>query len=317
MLFKSLCYALIAGVMLLPVVTAPIALALGVLFSLTVGNPAPEYSQRISTLLLKACIVGLGFGLPFDVVMKNGAHGLWVSGIGVVTVLLLGLSLGRLFRLNWQPVHLISAGTAICGGSAIAAVGPVIGARQSVLSMSLASVFVLNAAALYLFPFVAHILDLSQRQFALWAALAIHDTSSVLGAAASYGDQALAEATVLKLARAMWIVPLVVGFLMVARREKLISGPVAWPLFVVLFVVASAARSTIPAWQPAFDIVFSLAQRGLVLVLFMIGSGLTLEFLRQIGWRLFGFATVLWLLISALTLAVVVFFPSVAPSAGQ
>jgi len=299
--------------MLLPVFTPPLALALGVLFAMTLGNPAPEKLQRGASLLLKTCVVGLGFGLPLDAVTGVGLKGLWVSGASVIFVLMAGAGIARLFHLDRPTARLISVGTAICGGSAIASVAPVIGASHSSLSVSLASVFILNAAALYLFPIVGHGLELTQSQFAFWAALAIHDTSSVVGAAASYGDQALAEATVLKLARAMWIVPLVVGFWMVRRGENSAKGPLAWPLFVGLFVLAAAARSALPSMEFAFDSAAWLAQRGLVLVLFVIGSGMTRELLGQVGWRPLSFALILWLLVSSLTLGLVIYCPSIAP----
>jgi len=311
MSFRNSCYLLTAAAMLLPVFTAPLALALGIAFALTLGNPAPEKCQLGASLLLKTCVVGLGFGLTLDAVVGVGLQGLWVSGAVVIFVLSVGTGLARLFCLDRPPARLISVGTAICGGSAIAAVAPVIGASHSALSVSLASVFVLNAAALYIFPAVANSLELTQSQFALWAALAIHDTSSVIGAAASYGDQALAEATVLKLARAMWIVPLVIGFWVVRRGEKSSNGPLAWPLFIGLFVLAAAARSALPELELAFDSLAWLAQRGLVLVLFVIGSGMTRELLTQVGWRSLSFALVLWVLVCCLTLGIVIYWPSI------
>jgi uncharacterized integral membrane protein (TIGR00698 family) len=313
MSLKSGCFWLSAAAMLLPVFSPPIALALGVVFALTLGNPAPEQLQRLGSMLLKVCVVGLGFGLPLDSVVDMGLPGLLVSGAVVIGVLLTGAGLARLLRLDQPPARLISVGTAICGGSAIAAVAPVIGASHTSLSVALASIFVLNAAALYLFPIIAHSLELTQSQFAFWAALAIHDTSSVVGAAASYGDQALAEATVLKLARAIWIVPLVVALWIMRRSEWTAKGPVAWPLFIGLFVLASAARSALPSLELAFDSVAWLAQRGLVLVLFVIGSSMTRELLRQIGWRPLSFALVLWILVSSLTLGAVILWPSVVP----
>jgi len=314
MSLRSGCYLLGAAAMLLPVFTPPVALALGIMFSLTLGSPAPVKLQPAASMLLKTCVVGLGFGLSLDAVMDLGLRGLWVSGVVVVAVLVTGTGLARLFRLDRPPARLISVGTAICGGSAIAAVAPVIGANHSALSVSLASVFVLNAVALYLFPVVAQSLELTQSQFAFWAALAIHDTSSVVGAAASYGEQALDEAVVLKLVRAIWIVPVVVGLWMVTRGEKSAKGPIAWPLFIGLFVLAAAARSALPSMEPAFDSVAWLAQRGLVLVLFMIGSSMTRELLRQIGWRPLSFALLLWALVSSSTLGVVMLWPSVVPT---
>lgn len=281
-----------------PAVTAPLALALGIAFGMLIGSPAPDRVRALSSMLLKWCVVGLGFGLPLGQVLATGGTGLWLMGLSVGLILGLGLVLARVFGLDRDCGRLIAAGTAICGGSAIAAVAPAIGARSEAVSMAMACVFVLNAVALYLFPVVGHALALTQHEFALWAALAIHDTSSVVGAAASYGDPALAEATVLKLARALWIVPLVVGFLIAARRESGRAGRITWPIFVALFVLAAAARAGLPALESLFDQLAWLARRGLVLVLFLIGSGLTLELLKRLGWRPMAFAVVLWLIVA-------------------
>lgn len=288
-----------------PAVNAPIALAAGVAFALVLGNPFADQVGRVSGPLLKVCVVGLGFGLPLAAVASAGTTGLWVTGIGVLAILSSGLLLARILALDTQCGSLISTGTAICGGSAIAAVAPVIGARPDAISMSMACVFILNALALYLFPWLGGLLDLSQSQFATWAAIAIHDTSSVVGAAATYGDQALAEATVLKLARALWIVPVVVGFMLFARREQGRAGRITWPLFVALFVLAAALRSLLPSLESQFDLVAAAARRGLVLALFLIGSGLGMPMLRSLGWRPMAHATLLWLLVSSTTLALV------------
>ena len=298
-------FLLLAASCLWPAVSAPVALGAGIAFALILGNPFSEPVARVSGLLLKSCVVGLGFGLPLDAVVSAGLTGLWVTGLGVLAILACGLLLARVFALDRACGHLISAGTAICGGSAIAAVAPVIGARSETISMSLACVFVLNAVALYAFPWVGGMLDLSQSQFAVWAAIAIHDTSSVIGAAATYGDQALAEATVLKLARALWIVPLVIGLLFVARRDERGAGRITWPVFVALFVLAAALRTALPGLEEAFDMISAAARRGLVLVLFLIGSGLGMTMLRSLGWRPLAHATVLWLLVSSATLALV------------
>ena len=298
-------FLLLAIACLWPAVGAPLALGAGIAFALALGNPFAEPVARFSGLLLKSCVVGLGFGLPLGAVVSAGLPGLWVTGLGVLAILACGLLLARVFALDRECGHLISAGTAICGGSAIAAVAPVIGARSETISMSLACVFVLNAVALYAFPWVGGLLDLSQSQFAVWAAIAIHDTSSVVGAAATYGDQALAEATVLKLARALWIVPLVVGFLFFARREEGRAGRITWPVFVALFVLAAALRTALPGLEEAFDMISAAARRGLVLVLFLIGSGLGMPMLRSLGWRPMVHAALLWLLVSSATLALV------------
>lgn len=290
--------------MLWPWFSAPVALALGVAFALTLGNPWPDRVRSIAGTLLKVCVVGLGFGLPLRTVLAGGLHGIWITGLGVAAILITGLMLARLFRIDSDCGRLISSGTAICGGSAIAAVAPVLGARDGAVLMSLACVFVLNAVALYLFPLVGHALDLSQSQFALWAAIAIHDTSSVVGAASSYGDQALAEATVLKLARALWIVPLVVLFMFTSRTPGR-AGRITWPIFVGLFVLAAALRGMLPEFTSEFDQLALLARRGLVLTLFLIGAGLTPELLRGLGWKPMAYSALLWVLVSAVTLLIV------------
>jgi len=304
--FKSILFLAACAACLWPGIDAPIALAAGIAFALMLGNPFAVQVRNFSGLLLKICVVGLGFGLPLATVVSAGTTGLWVTGAGVLVILFSGYLLARIFALDSQCGSLISAGTAICGGSAIAAVAPVIGARAEAISMSMACVFILNALALYLFPWVGGLLELTQSQFATWAAIAIHDTSSVVGAAATFGDQALAEATVLKLARALWIVPLVIGFLVFARRDEGGAGRITWPLFVALFVLAAGARTALPGLETAFDMLAGASRRGLVLVLFLIGSGLGRPMLRSLGWRPMAFAALLWLLVSSATLALVV-----------
>lgn len=302
---KSIMFLAACAACLWPGINAPVALAGGIAFALLLGNPFAVQVARMSGLLLKVCVVGLGFGLPLATVVAAGTTGLWITGIGVLAILATGLMLARVFALDSQCGKLISAGTAICGGSAIAAVAPVIGARAEAISMSMACVFVLNALALYLFPWVGGLLDLSQTQFATWAAIAIHDTSSVVGAAATYGDQALAEATVLKLARALWIVPLVLVFMLFARRDQGRAGRITWPIFVALFVVAAGLRTALPGLEDEFDTLAGAARRGLVLTLFLIGSGLSMPMLRSLGWRPLAHAALLWLLVSLTALVVV------------
>jgi len=292
----------LAGVMLLPQITAPMALLIGIGFALTLGNPAPDRVRGLAGWALKSCVVGLGFGLPMATVIATGAHALWLTGIWVVAVLAAGLMLARAFSLDRDCGRLISSGTAICGGSAIAAVAPVLGAAGSAVSMSLACVFVLNALALLTFPWLGRWLGLSEPEFALWAALAIHDTSSVVAAGAAYGEQALAGATVIKLARALWIVPLVVGFFWLTKTQDRRAGPIDWPIFVGLFVLAAFLRALLPGLEAIFDQLAWLARRGLEAVLFLIGAGLTMPLLRSLGWRPMAFATLLWLAVCAISL---------------
>jgi uncharacterized integral membrane protein (TIGR00698 family) len=305
---------LVAGgaVALLPAVTPPAALALGAAIGLVAGNPYRARTQRLAARLLQACVVGLGFGMSFAAVANVGATGLLLTAGVVAAALGLGFALGRTFGVNREVSLLIASGTGICGGSAIAAVGSAIRARGEAISVALAVVFVLNAVALYAFPALGRLLELSQGQFALWAALAIHDTSSVVGAAAVYGEQALQQATVLKLARALWILPVAIGASWLAGRSRTERGmprpSVAVPWFIVLFVAAALVRSlSPPAALPALDAVARAARLVLPVVLFLIGAGLTRTTLRTIGPLPLAQAVLLWLCIAAATLAIAMF----------
>jgi len=292
-----------------PPVTPATALAAGAVLALTVGNPVPKLSASAAGLLLQAAVVGLGFGMPLTAVIAAGRSGVGYTVAGVATAIILGLLLGRWLKVDGQTSVLITAGTSICGGSAIAAVGPAIGARAEAMGVSLATVFVLNAVALYLFPAIGHWLHLSQHQFAIWAAVAIHDTSSVVGAAAGYGPVALEQATVLKLARALWILPMTLVAAAVARRrDPLRSGssrlPTPW--FIGLFVLAALARSILPATAaPALDAAAHAARWMLVLTLFLIGAGLTRATLRSVGTRPLVQGLILWIAVGSLSLLVV------------
>ncbi|MGK7296032.1 MAG: YeiH family protein, partial [Candidatus Wenzhouxiangella sp. M2_3B_020] len=248
------------------------------------------------------------FGVSLSVVTATGLTGLWVTGVGVVLILAAGMLLGRLGGITGDIRVLVSSGTAICGGSAIAAVSPILGARREAISVALAVVFVLNGLALYVFPLAGGALELTQREFALWAAIAIHDTSSVIGAASVYGAEALEHATVLKLARALWIIPLVVGlagWMQWRNRDGSREQAIRWPWFIALFVLAAAARSAFPGMASGFELVSDAARQLMVLVLFLIGSGMSVAALRSIGWRPLAYAGVLWLIVSlaALVLA--------------
>ena len=302
----------LAAFTLTPWASPAVALALGGAFALAVGNPFAERSRKVSKWLLQACVVGLGFGMPLAAVARAGETGGAWTVAGIATALLLGVALGRWLQVEGRTAFLITAGTSICGGSAIAAVGPAIGAGAEAMSVSLATVFVLNAVALYLFPAIGHALGLSQGQFAVWAAIAIHDTSSVVGAASAYGAQALQTATVLKLARALWIVPLALTAAAVARRRARRAGrgdgggKVALPWFIGLFVLAAVVRTVLPpAADPTLDLLAHLARTGLVLTLFLIGAGLTRATLRAVGVRPLLQGLLLWACVATLTLLAV------------
>ncbi len=294
---------------LTPWASPPLALGLGAAFALALGNPFAGSTARASKWLLQGCVVGLGFGMPLAAVARAGAAGVGYTVAGIATALALGLLLGRWLRVERATSFLITAGTSICGGSAIAAVGPAIGAGAEAMSVSLATVFVLNAVALYLFPLLGHLLELSQGQFAVWAAVAIHDTSSVVGAASAYGPEALESATVLKLARALWIVPLALGAAAWMRRGRTEAGQgarVAVPWFIGAFVLAALARTLLPAAAvPALDWLARAARAGLVLTLFLIGAGLTRATLRAVGVRPLVQGVLLWAAVAGLALLAV------------
>ena len=299
----------LALVCLHPVVSPAMALGGGLVVGLAGWNPDPKRVSWLSSRLLKACVVGLGFGVSLAVVLRAGASGIVETAVSLSLTLALGFALGRLLRVPTDTSVLVSGGTAVCGGSAIAALGPAIGAGADAMGVALACVFVLNGVALYAFPAVGHALALTQEQFGTWAALAIHDTSSVVGAAAAYGPEALAEATVLKLTRALWIAPLALAAAAWRRRTDRQTGAGGWrgavPGFIGLFVIASAVRAAWPAGAPLFDAGVTVARQGLVLTLFLIGAGLTRATLRAVGMRPLVQGALLWATVAAASLAAI------------
>jgi len=280
----------------------PFALALGLVFGLTVEHPFAGESRAFSKFLLQAAVVCLGFGMNLGEVVHAGRHGFVYTALGITFALTLGVVLGRVLKVGKTQSLLISVGTAICGGSAIAAMGPVLEANEEEMAVSLGTVFVLNSIALLLFPFIGWAMHLSQTQFGLWAALAIHDTSSVVGAGAKYGATALAVGTTVKLARALWIVPLAIGTSAV-RKSK---AKVQWPWFILWFCVAAVAASYFPRWIPqsasAFGAFNRLGRAALTVVLFLIGSGISRSTLRQVGVRPLLQGVLLWLVVASASL---------------
>ena len=305
-------FILAAAACLTPWVGPPLALALGVAFTLSVGNPLPRVTGPATKPLLQASVVLLGFGMDLPAVLRVGAGGMALAAATIALTTGLAVVLGRWLRVERTASQLIGSGTAICGGSAIAAVGGVIGAGGAAMTAAMGTVFVLNAAALYLFPPLGHLLGLSQAQFGTWAGIAIHDVSSVVGAADVYGPEALEVATAVKLSRALWIVPvcLVAGFL--HRRHlkrtggaEAVAGGFAVPWFIGLFLLASVARTLVPAVAAAAPTLVHLAKGGLTLTLLFIGAGLSPAVLRRTGWRPMAQGVILWVFISVLGLGVV------------
>ena len=291
----------------IPGVPAAAALAGGVAVALTVGNPLAGRTRAAAQRLLPLSVIGLGGAMDLVAVGRAGYHGAVTTVVSIAACLGLGALLARALRVDRRTGLLVTVGTAICGGSAIAAAAPVLGAEERELSVSLATVFVLNAVALVVFPPVGHALGLAEPSFGLWAALAIHDTSSVVGAGLAYGPLALQVATTVKLARALWIVPLTLGLGAVerARGAEAGRGKGKAPWFIVGFVAAAALATWIPALRPAGHLVAEVARRALVVTLFLIGVGLSREALRRVGPRPLALGVALWLLMGGATLAAV------------
>ena len=289
-LFAALAVSTLTGF-----VSPPVALAIGLAFALTLGNPIPEISSRASKLLLQWSVVGLGFGMNLSAVWDAGRTGFGFTIATIFGTLLAGYWLGRLLKVESQTSMLVSVGTSICGGSAIAAVGAVLEADAKAMSVSLCTVFVLNAVALFAFPAIGHALGMDQLHFGVWSAIAIHDTSSVVGAAAKYGEQALNTATTVKLARALWIFPIALGLAAIKRRK---GAKVKLPWFILVFVGAAAIRTVLPQGGVAYDTIKQVARLGLTLTLFLIGAGLSRDALRTVGIRPMLQGVLLWIVVS-------------------
>jgi len=293
----------------------PTALVAGILFTLLIGHPFAHWNHKVTKHLLQVCVVLLGFGMDLPVVLRLGINGSLFAAATIGTTLLLGYWLGRKLALDKKTNTLISVGTAICGGSAIAAVSSVIAASEAEIAVSIGTVFLLNAVALYVFPLTGHLLHLSQAQFGLWAGVAIQDISSVVGAGLSYGPIALQTATAVKLSRTLWIMPLTLALAFNLGRKKQAGTPVpdggsqqtrkltiTVPWFIGLFLLASLMRSYVPAisiWSPQIS---EIAHRGMILVLFLIGTSLSLRALRVVGWRTVTVGLALWIFISTTSL---------------
>ena len=297
-------YILFLLVCLVNYSTPPIALALGCIVAQLVHNPFKKLTYKGVDWLLKGSVVGLGFGMQLDKALAVGQQGLGYATFSIILTLGLGLFLGRWFGLHKHITALISSGTAICGGSAIAAISPVINAKAKHVSIALGVVFVLNALALFIFPVVGHIFQLSEYQFGLWSAIAIHDTSAVVGAAQAYGNQALEIATTVKLVRALWIIPVSIFFLFVSKGKL---KTVKIPYFIGLFVVAILINNYVPYMEVITPSIVSLSKVMLTVVLFLIGSTLELSTLKQFGFQPIVLGTVLWISVAISSLLFILY----------
>ena len=278
-------------------VTPPVALFLGLAFALLCGQAYPAFNKKVSKKLLQYSVVGLGFGMNLHASLASGKEGMMFTIVSVVGTMVMGMLIGRkLLKMNRDTSYLISSGTAICGGSAIAAVGPVIKAKDSDMSVALATIFVLNAIALFVFPVLGQWLGLTQQEFGTWAAIAIHDTSSVVGAGAAYGEEALQVATTIKLTRALWIIPLalVTSFIFKSEGKK-----VSIPWFILWFIVAILINTYLLDAVPQVGKAISgLARKGLIITMFFIGASLSTNVLKAVGVKPLVQGVLLWLVIS-------------------
>jgi uncharacterized integral membrane protein (TIGR00698 family) len=282
--------------------TPALALFIGLIFAFTFKNPYPKFNKKTSKYLLQAAVVGYGFGMNLQESLRSGAEGMSFTIASVCGVMILGVALGYWLHIERKTAYLISSGTAICGGSAIAAVGPVVKANENEMAVSLGVIFILNALALFIFPPIGRLVGMSQAQFGTWAAIAIHDTSSVVGAGAAYGAEAQNIATLIKLTRALWIIPLAFVTMLIFRDK---SAKISIPWFIFLFVLAMLIN-TYAGLPAAFGATMKFwATKGMVLTLFLIGASLSLKSIKAVGVKPLLLAVLLWIAIGVSSFFVV------------
>jgi uncharacterized integral membrane protein (TIGR00698 family) len=284
---------------LTPFISPAIALIMGLIIAQLTGHPYPHLNHKATQLLLQVSVVGLGFGMNVHSALQAGEQGILFTIASISCTLVFGYFLGRWFNIERKTSHLISAGTAICGGSAIAAISPVIKAEEKQISVAMGCVFILNSIALFIFPGIGHHFNLSQTQFGLWCALAIHDTSSVVGAAGKYGPHALEVATTVKLARALWIIPVSIASAFVFKNR---SKKITIPYFIGLFILAMVANTYLPVVNKLSPYITTIAKAGLTLTLFLIGAGLSRKVLAAVGFKPLLQGGILWIAISSTAL---------------
>jgi uncharacterized integral membrane protein (TIGR00698 family) len=292
---RRLIFIILVFLCLTPWITPPVALLMGLVVAQLIGHPFLHLNQKATHLLLQVSVVGLGFGMNLHSALKAGRQGILFTIISIFGTLVLGWLLSKIFKIDKKTSLLVSSGTAICGGSAIASISPVIHAQQKQISVALGTVFILNSIALFVFPVIGHHFNLSETQFGLWCAIAIHDTSSVVGAASKYGPSALEIATTVKLARALWIIPVSIGAAIVFRNK---STNIKIPWFIGFFILAVTINTYVPQVQKASPVLIAIAKTGLTLTLFLIGAGLSMKVLKSVGIKPLLQGIILWVVIS-------------------
>ncbi|MFV8327031.1 YeiH family protein [Flavobacterium sp. ZS1P14] len=288
-----------------PIVSPPIALLLGLIVANLSGHPFLHLNHKATNIMLQVSVVGLGFGMNVNNALSAGKEGFIFTIASILSTLILGTFLGKWLKIENKTAHLISCGTAICGGSAIAAIAPVIKSDEKQTSIALGVIFILNSVALFLFPAVGHWLDLSEKDFGLWCAIAIHDTSSVVGAAGKFGPEALQIATTVKLARALWIIPVALLTAFVFKNK---SSRIKPPYFIGLFVLAMTMNTYVPQTALMASYLVSIAKIGLTLTLFLIGAGLNRNILKSVGVKPLFQGILLWIFIAVGTLLTIIYF---------
>ncbi|MEN9910098.1 MAG: hypothetical protein RLZZ540_3257 [Bacteroidota bacterium] len=298
-IFVSLLLICLTGI-----ITPPIALLLGLLVANISGHPWLHLNHKIIRVLLQVSVVGLGFGMNVTNALLSSKESFILTVVTLFSTVFLGTVLGKWLNTDKKTSHLISCGTAICGGSAIAAITPVIQSDEKQTSVALGVIFILNSIALFLFPTIGHWLNLSQQDFGLWCALAIHDTSSVVGAANKYGPEALAIATTVKLARALWIIPIV---LLTSFLFKNKASRIKIPYFIGFFILAMIVNTYVPEVAIATPYIVAIAKIGLTVTLFFIGSGLSSSVLLAVGIKPLIQGILLWGFIASMALMAILY----------
>ena len=296
---REVIFLLAVVLCLSPLISPPIALLMGLIIAQFIGHPYLHLNHKATHILLQVSVVGLGFGMNVTSALKAGKEGILFTIVSIIGTLVIGFFMGKFLKIEKKTSYLISAGTAICGGSAIAAISPVIKAEEKQISVALGTIFILNSAALFLFPFIGHQLNLSQSQFGMWCAIAIHDTSSVVGAASKYGPQALEIATTVKLARALWIIPVAFLSTFIFKNK---DSKIKIPYFIGLFVLAMIANTYLPFVQQYNHYLTNSAKAGLTLTLFLIGCGLNRKTISSVGFKPLIQGVILWVIIATAAL---------------
>lgn len=296
---REVIFLLAVVLCLSPLISPPIALLMGLIIAQFIGHPYLHLNHKATHILLQVSVVGLGFGMNVTSALKAGKEGILFTIVSIIGTLVIGFFMGKFLKIEKKTSYLISTGTAICGGSAIAAISPVIKAEEKQISVALGTIFILNSAALFLFPFIGHQLNLSQSQFGMWCAIAIHDTSSVVGAASKYGPQALEIGTTVKLARALWIIPVAFLSTFIFKNKE---SKIKIPYFIGLFVLAMIANTYIPFVQQYNHYLTNIAKAGLTLTLFLIGCGLNRKTISSVGFKPLIQGVILWVIIATAAL---------------